>query len=88
MRQLEQGASPEAKAALMMHAISTGLQLGAAVANGMAGAMPQGGGRVGVGGGGTNYNSIGNRPAARTYGQGAPAGVPQRNTPSDITGTK
>jgi hypothetical protein len=84
MRQLEQGTSPEAKAALTMHAISTGLQLGAAIANGMAAMQPQGGG----GGGGTNYNSIGNRPAARTYGQGAPTGVPQRNTPSDITGTK
>jgi hypothetical protein len=69
MRQLEQGASPEAKAALMMHAISTGLQLGAAIAGGLAAMQPQGGGG---GGGGTNYNSIGNRPAARTYGQGSP----------------
>jgi hypothetical protein len=67
VRQLEQGTSPEAKAALMMHAISTGLELGAAIAGGMAATMPQGGG-----GGGTNYNSIGNRRAAPTYGQGSP----------------
>jgi hypothetical protein len=88
MRQLEQAASPEAKSALLMHAISTGLQLGAAVANGLAAGMPQPGVAVGGGGGGTNMNSIGNRPVRSTYGQGAPTGPVQRNTPSDITGTK
>lgn len=87
MRQLEQAASPEAKSALMMHAISTGLQLGAAVANGLAAGMPQPG-VAGGGGSGTNMNSIGNRPVRSTYGQGAPTGPVQRNTPSDITGTK
>lgn len=89
MRQLEQATSPEAKSALVMHAISTGLQLGAAVANGLAAGMPQPGVAVGGGGGGgTNMNSIGNRPVRSTYGQGAPTGPVQRNTPSDITGTK
>ena len=86
MRQLEQAASPEAKSALVMHAISTGLQLGAAVANGLAAGMPQPG--VAVRGGGTNMNSIGNRPVRGTYGQGAPTGPVQRTAPSDITGTK
>jgi hypothetical protein len=88
MRQLEQANSPEAKSALVMHAISTGLQLGAAVANGLAAGMPQPGVAVGGGGGGTNMNSIGNRPVRSTYGQGAPTGPVQRNAPSDITGTK
>ncbi|HYD06785.1 MAG TPA: hypothetical protein VEC60_13715 [Reyranella sp.] len=88
MRQLEQGASPEAKAALMMHAISTGLQLGATVAGGIA-AMQQPGGGGGVSGGGTNMNSIGNRPARGTYGQGAPTYTPApAQRPSDITGTR
>jgi hypothetical protein len=77
MGQLEQQAGPEAKAALMMHAISTGLQLGAAMANGLAAMQPQGGG-----GGGTNYNSIGNRPAARTYGQGSPQAAPHQQLPT------
>jgi len=88
MRQLEQAASPEAKSALVMHAISTGLQLGAAVANGLAAGMPQPGVAVGGRGGGTNMNSIGNRPVRGTYGQGAPTGPVQRTAPSDITGTK
>jgi hypothetical protein len=75
MGQLEQQAGPEAKAALMMHAISTGLQLGAAIASGMAAMQPSGGG-------GTNYNSIGNRPAARTYGQGSPQAAPHQQLPT------
>jgi len=84
VQQLRAGVSPEAQAALFMNAVSIGLQLGATVAGGMAATVPQGGG----GGGGTNMNSIGNRPVRHTYGQGAPSGPPQRNTPSDITGTK
>jgi hypothetical protein len=67
MRQLEQAASPAAQAAMIMNAVQVGLELGAAMASGLAATAPQGGG-----GSGTNYNSIGNRPAARTYGQGAP----------------
>jgi hypothetical protein len=81
VQQLRAGVSPEAQAALFMNAVSIGLQLGATVANGMAGAMPQGGG-------GTNMNSIGNRPVQHTYGQGAPTRPAPRNSPSDITGTK
>ncbi|MGE5149451.1 MAG: hypothetical protein ACM3II_04950 [Rhodospirillaceae bacterium] len=80
VQQLRAGVSPEAQAALFMNAVSIGLQLGAAVANGMAAAMPQGGG--------TNMNSIGNRPVQHTYGQGAPTYRTPRNSPSDITGTK
>lgn len=80
VQQLRAGVSPEAQAALWMNAISVGLQLGAAVANGMAATMPQGGG--------TNMNSIGNRPVQHTYGQGAPTYRTPRNSPSDITGTK
>jgi hypothetical protein len=81
VQQLRAGVSPEAQAALVMNAISIGLQLGATVANGMAATMPQGGG-------GTNMNSIGNRPVQHTYGQGSPTYRTPRNTPSDITGTK
>jgi hypothetical protein len=80
VQQLRAGVSPEAQAALFMNAVSIGLQLGATVANGMAATMPQGGG--------TNMNSIGNRPVQHTYGQGAPTYRTPRNTPSDITGTK
>jgi hypothetical protein len=71
MRQLEQAASPAAQAAMIMNAVQVGLELGAAMASGLAATMPQGGG-----GGGTNYNSIGNRPAARTYGQGSAQPAP------------
>jgi hypothetical protein len=39
-------------------------------------------------GGGTDYRSIGPGPVRSTYGQGAPTRVPQRNHPSDITGTR
>jgi hypothetical protein len=80
VQQLRAGVSPEAQAALVMNAISIGLQLGAAVTNGMAATVPQGGG--------TNMNSIGNRPVQHTYGQGAPVYRTPRNSPSDITGTK
>jgi hypothetical protein len=84
VQELRAGVSPEAQAAIFMNAVSIGLQLGATVAGGMAATVPHGGSV----GGGSNMNSIGNRPVQRTYGQGAPTGVPQRNTPSDITGTK
>ncbi len=79
VQQLRAGVSPEAQAALVMNAISIGLQLGATMAQGMAATMPQGG---------TNMNSIGNRPVQHTYGQGAPVYRTPRNSPSDITGTK
>ncbi|SEP19021.1 hypothetical protein SAMN02990966_04365 [Rhodospirillales bacterium URHD0017] len=91
MRQLERGTSPQAQAALVMHAISTGLELGAAMANGLSAAMPQGGG-----GGRGQYNTPGNNTDMRSLaappirggvGQGSGA-TPQRNSPSDITGTK
>ncbi|MBS0523812.1 MAG: hypothetical protein JSS04_09260 [Proteobacteria bacterium] len=81
VQQLRAGVSPEAQAAIFMNAVSIGLQLGATMASGMAATMPQGGG-------GTNMNSIGNRPVQHTYGQGAPAYRAPRNSPSDITGTK
>ena len=56
MRQLERGTSPQAQAALVMHAISTGLELGAAIAGGMASVTPpQGGGRG-------QYNTPGTTP--------------------------
>jgi hypothetical protein len=71
MRQLEQAASPAAQAAMIMNAVQVGLELGAAMASGLAAMQPRGGG-----GGGTNYNSIGNRPAARTYGQGSAQPAP------------
>lgn len=80
VQQLRAGVSPEAQAALFMNAVSIGLQLGAAMANGMAATVPHGGS--------TNMNSIGNRPVQHTYGQGAPTYRTPRNNPSDITGTK
>ncbi len=89
MRQLEAGTSPAAKAALMANAISVGLQLGAAMANGLAAAAPQAGGGAGgvptVRGNNTDYRSL----AAPTIhnGRGQGSGTPQYNTPSTITGT-
>ena len=90
MRQLEQGVRPEAQAAMVMHAISTGLQLGAAIAGGMASvAPPQGGGRGqhNTPGNNTDMRSLAAPPIRGGVGQGSGA-TPQRNSPSDITGTK
>lgn len=88
MRQLEQGTSPQAQAAMIGHAISTGLELGAAMANGMAAAMPQGGGgQYNVPGNNTDMRSLAAPPIRRGVGQGSGA-RPQQNSPSDITGTK
>jgi len=91
MRQLEQGTRPEAQAAMVMHAISTGLQLGAALANGMASVapQPQGGGRgqYNTPGNNTDMRSLAAPPIRSGVGQGSGA-TPQRNSPSDITGTK
>ncbi len=78
-RQLQAGVSPAAQAALVMNAIQIGLQLGTAMANGMAAAAPHGTG--------TNMNSIGNRPVTHSYGQGAPAYHPPPQQSSTITGT-
>ena len=72
MRQLEAGAGADAQARMIGNAIQIGLQLGAAMAQGLAIAMPQGGGGGASGGGGTNYNSIGNRRVRSTYGEGSP----------------
>ena len=87
MRQLEQGTSPQAQAALVMHAISTGLELGAALAGGLSAAMPQGGGQYNTPGNNTDMRSLAAPPIRRGVGQGSGA-RPQQNSPSDITGTK
>ena len=90
MRQLERGTSPQAQAALVMHAISTGLELGAAIAGGMASVTPpQGGGRgqYNTPGNNTDMRSLAAPPICGGVGQGSGA-TPQRNSPSDITGTK
>jgi hypothetical protein len=93
VRQLQAGTSPEAKAALMSHAIGVGLQLGNALGGAVLSAVPTsvptaGGGVAVPSGGGSNMNSIGNKPVRSTYGQGAPTGVAPPYRPSDITGTK
>jgi hypothetical protein len=86
VRQLRAGTSPEAVAALWANAIGVGLNLGTAMAGGLAGGLPTGG--YAAGGGGTNMNSIGNKPVRSTYGQGAPTYKPAPpQWPSDITGT-
>jgi hypothetical protein len=87
MRQLEQGTSPQAQSALVMHAISTGLELGAALAGGLSAAMPQGGGQYNTPGNNTDMRSLAAPPIRRGVGQGSGA-RPQQNSPSDITGTK
>ncbi len=89
VRQLKAGTSPEAVAALWANAIGIGLDLGAAMAGGLAAGMPAGtpGYAGGVGSGGSNMNSIGNKPVRSTYGQGAPTRPPPPQAPSDITGT-
>jgi hypothetical protein len=88
MRQLEQGTSPQAQAALVMHAISTGLELGAALAGGMAAGMPQGGGQYTTPGNNTDMRSLAAPPIRRGVGQGSGATPPQHNNNSTITGTK
>lgn len=88
VQQLKQGTSPQAAAALFSHSIGIGLQLGSMLAGGMMMAMPQGGGAVGGGSGGTNMNSIGPGPVRSTYGQGAPSGPSTPNRASTITGIK
>lgn len=86
-RQLQAGTSPAAQAAMIGNAIGIGLQLGGMMASGMAAGMPQGGGNVAVPSGGSNMNSIGNRPVQSTYGQGAPTYQPRPPTSqSTITG--
>jgi hypothetical protein len=93
MRQLEAGTSPAAKAALMANAISVGLQLGAAMANGLAAAAPPGG--SGGGGGGqptvrgnnTDMRSLAPAPIHNGRGQGSGTAPPQYNNQSTITGT-
>ena len=86
VRQLKAGTSPEAVAALWTNAIGIGLDLGAAMAGGLAAGMPAGTPGY-VGSGGSNMNSIGNKPVRSTYGQGAPTRPPPPQAPSDITGT-
>jgi hypothetical protein len=74
-RELEAGRGPAAQAAMMSNAISVGLQLGGMLASGMMMAMPpgqSGGAGAAAGGRTTDMNSIGNRPARRTYGEGSP----------------
>jgi hypothetical protein len=92
MRQLEQGTSPAAQAALVMHAISTGLELGAALAGGMAATMPQsgsgGGGQYNARGNNTDMRSLAPAPIHNGVGQGSGARPPQQNNQSTITGTK
>jgi len=75
VQQLRAGVSPEAQAAIFLNAVSIGLQLGATMANGLAATMPQGGG-------GTNMNSIGNKPVQHTYGQGSPTQVTPHPAPA------
>ena len=78
VQQLRAGVAPENVAALWMHAIGVGLELGGAMANAAASAMPAARANVpSVGGSNTNMNSIGNRPVRSTYGQGSPSGVSQ-----------
>ena len=81
VRQLKAGTSPEAVAALWANAIGIGLNLGASMASGLASGVPS------YSGGGTNMNSIGNKPVHSTYGQGAPTRPAPVQRPSDITGT-
>ena len=82
VRQLQQGTSPEAKAALAMHAINVGLSLGNMMAQGMTAgprgtaAMPRGSN--------TDMRSLAPRPIRSAPGQGAPTGPVQRNIQSDI----
>lgn len=84
VQQLRAGVSPEAVAALWMHAIGVGLELAGTMAN----AAALGAQRVPtVSGPNTNMGSIGNRPVRSTYGQGAPTQIAPRQSPSDITGT-
>ena len=84
VQQLRAGVSPEAVAALWMHAINVGLELSGAMANAATAGMP----RVpSVRGPSIDMNSIGNRPVRSTYGQGAPTHVAPAQGPSDITGT-
>jgi hypothetical protein len=82
VQQLQAGTSPEAVAAMWANAIGIGLQLGANMASGLAAGMPA------PSVGGSNMNSIGNRPVQHTYGQGAPYKPAPVQRPSDITGTK
>ena len=84
VQQLRAGVSPEAVAALWMHAIGVGLELGSTMANAAAVGAQR---APAVGGGGTSMNSIGNRPVRSTYGQGSPTYTTTRQSPSDITGT-
>ena len=70
VRQLRAGVSPEAQAALINNAIGIGLQLGAMMGDAMLSGMPTNG--TALRGGGTNMNSIGNKPVRSTYGQGSP----------------
>jgi hypothetical protein len=71
VRELRAGVSPEAIAALYSNAIGIGLELGTMMGNAMLSGVPTTGGFIA--GGGTNMNSIGNRPVRHTYGQGSPA---------------
>src|SRR5579862_7246915 len=70
VRQLRAGVSPEAIAALYTNAINVGLELGNLMGNAMLSGMPTTG--AALRGGGTNMNSIGNKPVRSTYGQGSP----------------
>jgi hypothetical protein len=78
--QLKRDSGPGAQAAMFMNAVQVGLELGAAMANGMAAIAPRGGGGGGGGGGGarapaggsTDYSSIGNPKVKSTYGEGSP----------------
>jgi hypothetical protein len=64
------------------------LGMGAQMAGGWAAMSAASGGGYYGGGRGTDYRSLAPPPVRSTYGQGAPSHVPQRNIPSDITGTK
>ncbi len=72
VRQLRDGVSPEAVAALYTNAIGVGLELGNLMGNAMLSGVPTTGATLRGGTGGTNMNSIGNRPVRSTYGQGSP----------------
>ena len=87
VRQLQQGTSPEAKAALTNHAIGVGLELGNAMSSGLLVARPPAvnQGRVaGPRGPNTDMNSLAGPIIRSRPAQGAPSGPVQRNTPSDI----
>jgi hypothetical protein len=86
VQQLRAGVSPEAVSALWMHAIGVGLDLASSMTSAAASAAAAS--HPSVPSGGSNMNSIGNRPVRSTQGQGAPLYTTPQQRPSDITGTR